>query len=186
MAETNEWIDEPTSSYGDEDMAYLCLMAKIQEIKDSFKGTFSTVAIDVPSTSKDAKDLVKPKKVNNFFSLSESENVQAYDSLSVDLYYARSAKKKADLEIKSLTRLRHRHVWYLDNGCSSHMTVNKSLLINYVSEHGPSITFGDNARGITKGYGVLSNGSVTFNRVAYVDELKHNLLSISQLCDLNF
>ncbi|XP_024961880.1 uncharacterized protein LOC112502243 [Cynara cardunculus var. scolymus] len=80
---------------------------------------------------------------------------------------------------KTSKGLGHRHIWHLDSGCSRHMTRNKSLLINYMSEPDPSVTFGDNARGITKGYGVLSNGSVTFNRVAYVDGLKHNLLSIS-------
>ncbi|KAJ9564937.1 hypothetical protein OSB04_000903 [Centaurea solstitialis] len=76
--------------------------------------------------------------------------------------------------------------WYLDSGCSRHMTGNKSLLLNYVSEKGPSVTFGDEAKGITKGYGTLSNGIITFNKVAYVEGLMHNLLSISQLCDLGY
>ncbi|KAJ9542522.1 hypothetical protein OSB04_029028 [Centaurea solstitialis] len=76
--------------------------------------------------------------------------------------------------------------WYLDSGCSRHMTGNKSLLLNYVSEKGPSVTFGDDAKGITKGYGTLSNGIITFNKVAYVEGLMHNLLSISQLCDLGY
>ncbi|KAJ9557264.1 LOW QUALITY PROTEIN: hypothetical protein OSB04_011878 [Centaurea solstitialis] len=76
--------------------------------------------------------------------------------------------------------------WYLDSGCSRHMTENKSLLLNYVSEKGPSVTFGDDAKGITKGYGTLSNGIITFNKVAYVEGLMDNLLSISQLCDLGY
>ncbi|KAI3684879.1 hypothetical protein L6452_34106 [Arctium lappa] len=66
------------------------------------------------------------------------------------------------------------------------MTGNKSLLLNFVKEKGPTVTFGDNSRGSTKGYGTLSNGSITFNKVAYVEGLMHNLLSISQLCDLGF
>ncbi|KAJ9562324.1 hypothetical protein OSB04_007484 [Centaurea solstitialis] len=36
---------------------------------------------------------------------------------------------------------------------AKHVTGNKSLLLNYVSEKGPSVTFGDDAKGITKGYG---------------------------------
>ncbi|KAI3666975.1 hypothetical protein L6452_42016 [Arctium lappa] len=66
------------------------------------------------------------------------------------------------------------------------MTGNKSLLVDFVPTKGPSVTFGDNSRGSTKGYGTLSNDSITFNKVAYVEGLMHNLLSISQLCDLGF
>nr|GEY95505.1 retrovirus-related Pol polyprotein from transposon TNT 1-94 [Tanacetum cinerariifolium] len=38
----------------------------------------------------------------------------------------------------------------------------------------------------TKGYGSLNCNGITFTKVAYVNGLKHNLISISQLCDANF
>ncbi|KAJ9558089.1 hypothetical protein OSB04_012703 [Centaurea solstitialis] len=76
-------------------------------------------------------------------------------------------------------------IWYLDSGCSRHMTGSKSVLTNYREERGPAVTFGGNGRGQTRGYGTLSNGVTTFKRVAYVEGLMHNLLSISQLCDKN-
>ncbi|KAI3692485.1 hypothetical protein L6452_32301 [Arctium lappa] len=60
------------------------------------------------------------------------------------------------------------------------------LLTEYKEEKGPSVTFGGNGKGYTRGFGVLSNGTTTFRRVAYVDGLKHNLLSISQLCDKDY
>ncbi|KAJ9553319.1 hypothetical protein OSB04_017364 [Centaurea solstitialis] len=74
-------------------------------------------------------------------------------------------------------------IWYLDSGCSRHMTASKSVLSDYRDERGPSVTFGGNGRGQTRGYGTLTNGVTTFKRVAYVEGLMHNLLSISQLCD---
>ncbi|KAJ9564659.1 hypothetical protein OSB04_000625 [Centaurea solstitialis] len=74
-------------------------------------------------------------------------------------------------------------IWYLDSGCSRHMTGSKSVLTNYREERGPAVTFGGNGRGQTRGYGTLTNGVTTFKRVAYVEGLMHNLLSISQLCD---
>ncbi|KAI3666943.1 hypothetical protein L6452_41984 [Arctium lappa] len=77
-------------------------------------------------------------------------------------------------------------IWYLDSGCSRHMTGQKDLLTEYREEKGPSVTFGGNGKGYTRGFGVLSNGTTTFRRVAYVDGLKHNLLNISQLCDKDF
>ncbi|KAJ9556367.1 hypothetical protein OSB04_010981 [Centaurea solstitialis] len=76
-------------------------------------------------------------------------------------------------------------IWYLDSGCSRHMTGSKSVLSNYCEERGPAVTFGGNGKGQTRGYGTLTNGVTTFKRVAYVEGLMHNLLSISQLCDKN-
>ncbi|KAJ9552883.1 hypothetical protein OSB04_016928 [Centaurea solstitialis] len=65
------------------------------------------------------------------------------------------------------------------------MTGSKSVLSNYREERGPVVTFGGNGKGQTRGYGTLTNGVTTFKRVAYVEGLMHNLLSISQLCDKN-
>ncbi|KAJ9567585.1 hypothetical protein OSB04_003551 [Centaurea solstitialis] len=76
-------------------------------------------------------------------------------------------------------------IWYLDSGCSRHMTGSKSVLSNYREERGPAVTFGGNGKGQTRGYGTLANGVTTFKRVAYIEGLMHNLLSISQLCDKN-
>src|SRR5581483_236167 len=61
----------------------------------------------------------------------------------------------------------------------------KSVLSDYHDEKGPSVTFGGNGKGQTKGYGTLTNGVTTFMRFAYVAGLMHNLLSISELCDKN-
>ncbi|KAJ9539161.1 hypothetical protein OSB04_031894 [Centaurea solstitialis] len=74
-------------------------------------------------------------------------------------------------------------IWYLDSGCSKHMTGNKHVLVDYKEEAGPSVKFGGEGRDITKGYGTLTNGKTTFRMVFYVEGLTHNLLSISQLCD---
>ena len=73
--------------------------------------------------------------------------------------------------------------WYLDSGCSRHMTGDRSLLEDVVEASGPSVTFGDNNKGKTIGYGVIRRGNLTIEKVSLVDGLKHNLLSISQFCD---
>ncbi|GJU60483.1 retrovirus-related pol polyprotein from transposon TNT 1-94 [Tanacetum coccineum] len=79
-----------------------------------------------------------------------------------------------------------RSVWYLDSGCSRHMTGVKQYLHRYSKESGPKVVFGDNSSGDTEGYGSMNYNGITFTRVAYVNGLKHNLISISQLCDANF
>ncbi|GJR23526.1 retrovirus-related pol polyprotein from transposon TNT 1-94 [Tanacetum coccineum] len=56
----------------------------------------------------------------------------------------------------------------------------------YSKESGPKVVFGDNSSGDTEGYGSMNCNVITFTRVAYVNGLKHNLISISELCDANF
>ncbi|KAJ9544821.1 hypothetical protein OSB04_024528 [Centaurea solstitialis] len=55
-------------------------------------------------------------------------------------------------------------IWYLDSGCSRHMTGSKSVLSDYRDERGPLVTFGGNGRGQTRGYGTLTNGCKVKNR----------------------
>ncbi|GJW46505.1 retrovirus-related pol polyprotein from transposon TNT 1-94 [Tanacetum coccineum] len=51
---------------------------------------------------------------------------------------------------------------------------------------GPKVVFGDNSSSDTEVYGLVNYNGITFTRVAYVNGLKHNLINISQLCDVNF
>ena len=66
------------------------------------------------------------------------------------------------------------------------MTGCKSLLRDFRTSIGPNVTFGDDSQGRTEGYGVFTNGPLTFKRVSYVSGLKHNLISVSQLCDAGY
>ena len=72
---------------------------------------------------------------------------------------------------------------YLDSGCSRHITGDSTLLTEFKERAGPSITFGDDSKGYTVGYALISKDNVIIEEVSLVDGLKHNLLSISQLCD---
>ena len=44
------------------------------------------------------------------------------------------------------------------------------------------VTFGDNNKGLTQGYGSLQAGNVIIENVSVVQGIQHNLLSISQFC----
>ena len=81
---------------------------------------------------------------------------------------------------------RKKYIWYLDSAAGRTMTGCKSLLEEFRVEDGPSITFGNDGNGKTEGYGILNNGQVKFTHVAYVNGLKYNLISVSQLCDDGF
>ena len=58
------------------------------------------------------------------------------------------------------------------------------FLTEYVEKVGPPVSFDDNSKGFTRGHGKISNSNVSFSKVSYVDDLKHNLLNISQICSL--
>nr|GEX30597.1 retrovirus-related Pol polyprotein from transposon TNT 1-94 [Tanacetum cinerariifolium] len=77
-------------------------------------------------------------------------------------------------------------IGYLDSGCSRHMTSVKSYLHKYVEQPGPKVMFGDDSTCTTKGYGSIKCNGIVFTKVAFVNGLKYNLISISQLCDAKY
>ncbi|GJR47805.1 retrovirus-related pol polyprotein from transposon TNT 1-94 [Tanacetum coccineum] len=77
-------------------------------------------------------------------------------------------------------------IWYLDNRCSRHMTGVKSYLHKYVEQPGPKVVFGDDSTCKTEGYGSIKCNGIFFTKVAFVNGLKYNLISISQLCDAKY
>ncbi|KAI3707586.1 hypothetical protein L6452_26212 [Arctium lappa] len=58
-------------------------------------------------------------------------------------------------------QLKGRSIWHVDSGCSKHMI----------------------AGGKISGKGNVSKGKMTFEDVYYVEQLRYNLLSVSQVCD---
>ncbi|XP_068466509.1 uncharacterized protein [Phaseolus vulgaris] len=80
-----------------------------------------------------------------------------------------------------------RNQWYLDSGCSKHMTgdLTKFTSLNFKAEG--HVTYGDNNRGRIIGRGTVGTGSsTTIENVLYVEGLRQSLLSISQLCDKGY
>nr|GEU34023.1 retrovirus-related Pol polyprotein from transposon TNT 1-94 [Tanacetum cinerariifolium] len=77
-------------------------------------------------------------------------------------------------------------IWYLDSGYSRSMTGVKSYLHKYVEQLGPKVVFGDKSSCIIKGYGSINNGGIVFTKVAFINGLKYNLISISQLCNAKY
>ena len=74
--------------------------------------------------------------------------------------------------------------WYLDSGCSRHMTGNKSFSETLVMEEGGCVTFGDGSKKRVRGKGTISiPGLPSLSNALFVDGLKANLISISHLSD---
>ncbi|GKA62714.1 retrovirus-related pol polyprotein from transposon TNT 1-94 [Tanacetum coccineum] len=74
-------------------------------------------------------------------------------------------------------------LWYLDSGCSKHMTGDHSRLRNFVKKFIGTVRFGNDHFGAIIGYGYYVIGDSMISRVYYVDGLGHNLFSVGQFCD---
>ncbi|GJU08079.1 reverse transcriptase domain-containing protein [Tanacetum coccineum] len=74
-------------------------------------------------------------------------------------------------------------LWYLDSGCSRHMTGDRSKLINYVEKFIGTVRFGNDQFAAIVGYGDYKIGDTIITRVYYVEGLSHNLFSVGQFYD---
>ena len=77
--------------------------------------------------------------------------------------------------------------WYLDGGCSKHMTEDLTQFTSLKLKAEGHVTYGDNNRERILGRGNVGIGSsTTIENVLYVEGLRHSLLSINQLCDKGY
>ncbi|GKF23577.1 hypothetical protein Tco_0075899, partial [Tanacetum coccineum] len=72
----------------------------------------------------------------------------------------------------------------IDSGCSGSMTGDKDKLSDFKEFKGGYVAFGNDPKGgrIT-GKGTIKTSCIDFEKVSYVEELKFNHLSVSQICD---
>ncbi|GJW24571.1 integrase, catalytic region, zinc finger, CCHC-type containing protein [Tanacetum coccineum] len=71
-------------------------------------------------------------------------------------------------------------LWYLDSGCSKHMTGDRSRLRNFMKKFIRTVRFGNDHFGAIIGYGDYMIGDSVFSRVYYVEGLGRNLFSVGQ------
>jgi len=82
--------------------------------------------------------------------------------------------------------LGNNQLWYVDSGCSRYMTGEKSNFISLTATEGGSVAFSNGKSEIIVGIGKIGESlSHSIDSFYLVDGLKQNLLSVSQLCDIN-
>jgi len=73
---------------------------------------------------------------------------------------------------------------FVDSGCSRHMTGEKANFLSVAATQGESVAFGNGKSGTIVGIGKIGESpSNSIEDVYLVDGLKHNLLSVSKLCN---
>ncbi|KAK9075327.1 hypothetical protein SSX86_003650 [Deinandra increscens subsp. villosa] len=88
--------------------------------------------------------------------------------------------------IKGQPRRTISNLWYVDSGCSRHMTGDLSLLEDVEDFDGGGVSFAGGVGGRISKKGVVRSGNLSFSDVHYVEELSHSLLSVSQICDKDY
>ena len=89
------------------------------------------------------------------------------------------------LECNAVQEIPH-DIWYLDSGCSNHMTSNLNLLSSLDNSIKTDVKLGNNVQVIVLRKGIVDiltkqRESKYIANVYHVEGLKHNLLSIGQL-----
>nr|GEZ40115.1 integrase, catalytic region, zinc finger, CCHC-type, peptidase aspartic, catalytic [Tanacetum cinerariifolium] len=94
-----------------------------------------------------------------------------------------SLNKKTVVDTKATLSVVQIVLWYLDSGCSKHMTGDRSQLVNFIHKFLGTVKFGNDHVAKIIGYGDYQIGNVTISWVYYVERLGHNLFSVGQFCD---
>ena len=95
-----------------------------------------------------------------------------------------SSKHEVCFMMKSVFKVLDTYSWYLDSGYSRHRTGDRSFFKVFESKKSDNVTFGDGSKSQIKGKGTISLlGLPDIPNVLYVEGLRMNLLSISQICD---
>ena len=98
-----------------------------------------------------------------------------------------SSKHEVCFMIKFAFKVMDTCLWYLDSGCSRNIIGDRSVFKVFESKKGGNVTFGDGSKSQIKGKGVISRpGLPDITNILYVEGLRVNMLSISQICDQDF
>ena len=91
-----------------------------------------------------------------------------------------SSKHEVCFTMKSAFKVMDTCLWYLDSGCSRHITGDRSLFKTFESKKGSNVTLGHGSKSQIKGKGIISlPGLPDIANVLYIEGLRVNLLSIS-------
>ncbi|XP_049369479.1 uncharacterized protein LOC125834371 [Solanum verrucosum] len=95
-----------------------------------------------------------------------------------------SLMSKSDEEDEKDEKRGSSQYWYMDSGCSKHMTGDTQNFHSLEAHQGGGVSFGDGKNGLILGVGKIGRSMKhSIDSVYYVSGLKYNFLSVSQICD---
>nr|GEX67459.1 integrase, catalytic region, zinc finger, CCHC-type, peptidase aspartic, catalytic [Tanacetum cinerariifolium] len=154
------------------------------KIKQHYKELYDSIKI----TSAKHIEQVKPKVLARGKHAIDVEPIIPHlrNNRDAHLDYLRHLKESVEIirdiveEAKVVVQI---ILWYLDSGCSKHMTEDRPRLINFMKKFIGTVRFGNDHFGGIMSYGDYVIGDSVISRVYYVDGLGHNLFSVEQFCN---
>ncbi|GJY31869.1 retrovirus-related pol polyprotein from transposon TNT 1-94 [Tanacetum coccineum] len=130
------------------------------------------------------------KELNNL-KLQVSKNQSSYSRIcgssthtTTDHYDIEWFKRGEALQAKKAEALKSTRA--KSSNANRSKTPTKSYLHKYVEQLRPKVVFVDDSTCTTEGYGSIKCNRIVFTKVAFIDGLKYNLISTSQLCDAKY
>ncbi|GJV78674.1 retrovirus-related pol polyprotein from transposon TNT 1-94 [Tanacetum coccineum] len=157
---------EGRGQLGEQEMSYGACKQLGEEVGNACPLTRITTPTEVPLRKPTALENETPKPV-------------------VTLVYPKKPRKSKTNVPDSKSKVVQIVLWYLDSGCSKHMTRDRSQLTNFVNRFLGTVKFKNDHVAKILGYGDYQIRNVTISRVYYVEGLGHNLFSVGQFCDSN-
>ncbi|GJU16066.1 hypothetical protein Tco_1144032 [Tanacetum coccineum] len=113
-----------------------------------------------------------PKTKTKWVPKVRNENVQKRVSFAID-------------NASRITNIAQLILFIVDSGCTNHMTVNLTLLCNFVEKYIGTVRFGNDQFAPILGYGDLVPRNILSSTKGfyYVEGLNSNLFSVGQFCD---
>ncbi|GKA05501.1 ribonuclease H-like domain-containing protein, partial [Tanacetum coccineum] len=139
-----------------------------------------------PENSEQESNVICDKKLDNSKENSDKSLVEEQVSQDKSSFVESSPNvdKETIFPVNKKGKPQHDDKGFVDSGCSRHMTGNIAYLSDFKEFDRGYVAFGGGAYGgrIT-GKGTLKTDNLDFEDVYFVNELKFNLFSVSQMCD---
>ena len=118
------------------------------------------------------------------------QNDQSYASLQVDKEFDTKVNKiwrpkiNKSIFVQMALHSKEKDLWIIDSGFSRHMIGDKMKIDKLINYKGDNASFGDDSSRKKRGLGYLMpSDKMSIHDVYYVDGLKYNIISVSQICD---
>ncbi|GKC68831.1 integrase, catalytic region, zinc finger, CCHC-type containing protein [Tanacetum coccineum] len=139
-----------------------------------------------PNSSQGKKKEVEDHRRNFTFSNNKTSITACKDSLNaktsnvnfVCVTYGKCVPTITKTPLSSILCSLDIILFIVNSGFSKHMTRNLKLLTNFVEKFMGTVKFGNDQIAPILGYGDLVQGSITIQRVYYIEGLNHNLFSV--------
>ncbi|KAI3681162.1 hypothetical protein L6452_35946 [Arctium lappa] len=187
-ATTNSVADKDSAARSNTAAINVSAAESISTSKTNIVSTSSDVNTDNSVSTSNKVSSTKPVSADNSIStykISTASSVCACRPIILTKYSSKEYSNFKNLIKKECNQqLKGKSIWHVDSGCSRHMTGNMACLKNFKKIDGGHVAFGNTPDGgKISGKGDVTKSKMTFEDVFYVEQLRYNLLSVSQVCD---